>query len=955
MSLAGRLHGIKARAGGSREIRGWEPGTGAPDHVKQGYTAPSPENRRILAELGFALRLPELSGPEADARSAGIGRALDILERCLDAQGVLTRDACAEAEKAILPLEKAGKEYTVLCASHAHIDMNWMWSWQETVQAALATFRTVLRLMEEYPEFTFSQSQASCYHLVEQYDPELMEAIKRRIKEGRWEVSASGWVETDKNMPNTESLLRHIGYTKRYLQSVWGIDPAGLRIDFSPDTFGHSTNIPEIDNYGGVKYLYHCRGLRENHVLYRWRSPSGAELICQREPYWYNRGIQDEIAFDAAALAESCGGLKTSLIVYGVGDHGGGPTRRDIEKILELKEWPVYPRLRFGTFAEYFRAAETVRDKLPLVEREINFVFTGCYTTQSRIKLGNRRGEAALLDAEALDAMGKVLTGRRYPAEKLEQAWRKILFNHFHDIITGSCVRDSRDYAMANYAEVQAVAGTAREKAGINLAGEIDTSVIETGETPGDRSEGAGAGFGLDFFSGVPSPERGRGAVRIYHVFNSSPRKRRELVEFTLWDWDYDLACLELSDHAGNALPFQLLDQEPVTYWDHRYVRFIAPVEAPAGGYTTLVLREKEYPSVSLFNSRDPRIEAPLGPIVLENDFLRAEFDPASGCLRSLRDRKSGREKIAPEGAGLVINWSEKQSNNAWHIGRTLGREPLGRPVRIRPFGGDGDLRKGFEIEQEILRSRIKTQVFLDRDARALAYRFNVVWNEAAEDHRHVPVLCFSLALDAEPEAYQSDVPAGVQRRPGSFQDIPGLQYTAALKGGEALALVTDSKYGYRGCQGVLTATLINTASSPDPYPERGEHAIRLWVVLDKAEPKALCETAGDLCRGMSVISGSRHPGKLPLAQELLRLDAASTVLSSTSLSEEGDLLVRVYETAGQEDTVTLTGPGAIKTAALVALDGAVIRSLEPEGCSVSFRILPWKIGTVKIGLNGAP
>jgi alpha-mannosidase len=948
-TLAGRLHGIKARAGGSREIRGWEQGTGAPDPVKHGYTAPGAENRRILGELGFALRLPELSGPEADAWGGEIGRALDILESCLDAQGVLTKDACAEAEKAILPLGKAAKEYTVLFASHAHIDMNWMWSWQETVQAALATFRTVLRLMDEYPEFTFSQSQASCYHLVEKYDPELMEAIKKRIKEGRWEVSASAWVETDKNMPGTESLLRHIGYTKSYLQSVWDVDPASLTIDFSPDTFGHSANIPEIDNYGGVKYLYHCRGLQENHVLYRWRSPSGAELICQREPYWYNRGIQDEIAFDAAALAESCGGLKTSLIVYGVGDHGGGPTRRDIEKILELKEWPVYPALRFGTFAAYFKAAETVRDKLPLVEKEINFVFTGCYTTQSRIKLGNRYGEAALLDAEALDAMAKALTGRRYPVEKLEQAWRKLLFNHFHDIITGSCVRDSREYAMANYAEVQAVAGTAREKAGMNLAGEIDTSMIETGETPGDRSEGAGAGFGLDFFKGVPSPERGRGAVRIYHVFNSSPRKRRELVEFTLWDWDYDLACLELSDPAGKALPFQLLDREPVNYWDHRYVRFIAPAEVPAGGYTTLVLREKEYPLVSLFNSRDPRLEAPQGPIVLENDLLRAEFDPASGSLRSLKDKKTGREKIAPQGAGLVINWSEKQSNNAWHIGRTVGREVLGRPVRIRPF--QGALRNGFEIEQEILRSRVKTEVFLDRESRAIAYRFHVVWNEAAEDHRQVPVLCFSLPLDAEPDAYQSDVPAGAQRRPGSFQDIPGLQYTGAVKDGEALALVTDSKYGYRGCQGVLSATLINTASSPDPYPERGEHAIRLWVALDKAEPKALCERAGDLCRGMSVISGSRHPGKLPLAKELLRLDAASTVLSSTSLSAGGDLLVRVYETAGREDTVTLTGPSPIKAAALTDLEGAVIRSLEPEGRAVSFRILPGKIGTVKISL----
>jgi alpha-mannosidase len=944
-TLAGRLRNIKARTGGSRLSGGWEQGTGAPDHVRHGYTPPSAANRRILAELGFAVKLP------GAADTAEIGRALGILEKSLETQGVLSAGACGEAEQAILPLGRAAREYTVLFASHAHIDMNWMWSWQETVQAALATFRTILRLMDEYPAFTFSQSQASCYHLVEQYDPELMEAIKGRIKEGRWEVTASAWVETDKNMPNTESLLRHIRCTKNYLQSAWGVDPAGLTIDFSPDTFGHSANIPEIDAYGGVKYLYHCRGLAENHVLYRWRSPSGAELLCQREPYWYTRGIQDEIALDVTDLAAACGGLKTSLIVYGVGDHGGGPTRRDIEKILEMKDWPVYPALRFGTFAEYFRAAETVRDKLPLVDREINFVFTGCYTTQSRIKMGNRHGEAALLDAEALDAMGKVLTGRRYPPEKLEHAWRKLLFNHFHDIITGSCVRDSRDYAMANFAEVQAAAGTAREKAGISLAGEIDTSMIQTRPERDTRSEGAGAGFGLESFGGVPSPERGRGAVRIYHVFNSSAHKRREVVEFTLWDWDYDLSLAELTDYAGHEMAFQLLDREPVTYWDHRYVRFITQVEVPAGGYTTLVLREREYAGVSLLNSRDPRFEAPQGPIVLENDLLRAEFDPASGALRSLKDKKSGAERIAPS-AGLVVNWSEKRTNNAWLIGRVVGQEPVSRPTRIVPFGGDGSLRQGFEIEQEVLRSRIKTEVYLDRDAGAVAYRFNIVWNEAAEDHKHVPVLCFSLPLAAEPEAYLSDVPAGARRRPSSFQDIPALQYTAALSGGEAVALVTDSKYGYRGCGGVLSATLINTASSPDPYPERGEHVVKLWVALEKAGPKALSERAEDLCRGMYVVSGGSHPGKLPPAKELLRMDSASTVLSSTGLCADGALLVRVYETEGKEDMVTITAPSAIKAAGLADIEGNPLGApLTPKGSAVSFGILPWKIGAVKIRL----
>jgi hypothetical protein len=149
-----------------------------------------------------------------------------------------------------------------------------------------------------------------------------------------------------------------------------------------------------------------------------------------------------------------------------------------------------------------------------------------------------------------------------------------------------------------------------------------------------------------------------------------------------------------------------------------------------------------------------------------------------------------------------VVNWSEKRTNNAWLIGRTVEQEPVSRPTRISPFGGADSLRKGFEIEQEILRSRIKAVVSLDEGAGAIACRFSIVWNEAAEDYKHVPVLCFSLPLAGEPESYMSDVPAGAQRRSSSFQDVPALQYTAALAGGEAAALVTDSKYGYRGCGG---------------------------------------------------------------------------------------------------------------------------------------------------------
>lgn len=958
ITLAGRLYELRCGVGGNREKQRFEWSFGMPQEMIHRVTMPGAAIRRILGELGFAVNLNAARSHEYDRE---IAQALSVLEKSLGAYGVLVNDACTEAEQQLLPLKDAARQYTILCAAHAHIDMNWMWSWQETVAAALATFHTMLKMMDEYPDFHFSQSQASVYRIVEEYDPELMEEMKRRIREGRWEVSATNWVETDKNMPCTESLLRHIRLTKTYLESVWGLDPAALNIDFSPDTFGHSVNIPEIDNYGGVRYLYHCRGLTERRVLYRWQAPSGAELLAHCEPYWYNSGISADIALGVPELAALAGGLSTSLIVYGVGNHGGGPTRRDIERIIEMQDWPVFPQVRFGTFAEYFRAAETVRDKVPVITGEINFFATGCYTTQSRIKLGNRHSELALLDAEGLDAMSLLLTGKRYPAQKFKTAWQGVLFTHFHDIITGSCVRDSREYAMSLYSEALAVSGAAYEKAARTIAAAIDTSMIEADEDAGTQSEGAGVGYGLEHFSGSPNPERGRGKTRVYHVFNPSAHTRRETLEFTVWDWPYDLHRAKLKDHTGKDLPFQLLDTELQRYWDHEYIRFLAQVEVPAFGYTTVVFYEAEqgnaYP---YYSNAFPRSDVAHGPITLENAFLKAEFDPQTGDLRSLIDKTSGEETLPPnKTASLVLSHAEKATNNAWQTGRYLGREHL-TPTRIRPFTKN-TLRNGLEVEGTVLNSSVKITITLDADAHALAYQFKLTWNESADAHKNVPVLRFCLPLAREPEAYQSDVPAGVLNRPSAYQDIPGLQYTAAIfgsssaasesNGSTALALITDCKYGYRGCESELSATLINTASSPDPFPERGEHRIRLWVALAPSNPKALIETAGDLCRSLRIISGQPHQhGALAPVQELLKLDTTSVILSSVSLSADGALLLRLYEAAGNHDTASITLPLPVRSAEFVSLDEQVSAgSIAAQGSAIRFEMSPYTIQTIKL------
>jgi len=195
---------LKTAIGGNREQLHYEESFGLPLEEQLYITVPNKHIKRLISQLEFAIRLNEENSGTFDAP---IRAAMDLLTAAMETEGVLTRSVCEKAETLLLPCRDAAKEYKLILAGHAHIDMDWMWSYHETVALTLSTFRTVLNLMNQYPEFCFSQSQASVYKMVEEYDPDMMEDIQARIREGRWEVTASAWVECDKNMPSTETVL----------------------------------------------------------------------------------------------------------------------------------------------------------------------------------------------------------------------------------------------------------------------------------------------------------------------------------------------------------------------------------------------------------------------------------------------------------------------------------------------------------------------------------------------------------------------------------------------------------------------------------------------------------------------------------------------------------------------------------------------------------------------------
>ncbi len=937
---------LKKSIGGNREVFQYEDTFGMPKEEQAHITRPNRANTRIISELEFAIKLSKLRGGEFDLL---LNQTLDFLLDTVDTEGVLTNRVCLRAEEMLAPMEQAAKEYEVILVGHAHIDMNWMWSYNETVAATLATFRTVLDIMAQYPDFRFSQSQASVYKIVEEYDPEMMEKIKARIAEGRWEVTATGWVEPDKNMPNTESMLRHIQYTREYLSTVWGAKD--FEVDFVPDTFGHNANVPEIDYFGGVKYFYHCRGLTEDHVLYRYRAPSGNEVLAYREPNWYNGAITPHIGASLLDILARCGGLKTGLTVYGVGDHGGGPTRRDVERALDMMQWRIYPRLRFGTIHEFFHKAEAVREKLPVVDHEVNYFAPGCYTTQSRIKRGNRRLEASFGDTEALSAMASHWNGFRPAFKQMREAWQDVLFTHFHDILTGSCVQDSREHAMGQYQHASAVSNAQAQKALESVCEAIDTSAVEVDLGAYDsQSEGAGSGYGLEWFRGVPSPERGSGKVRIFHLFNTLTQERRQLTEITVWDWVGDLRRIQVKDPQGNDVPFQLVDEGLQKYWDHQYFRILVDASVPALGYTTIILSQAEAEAYITYLQTRERISQFYDDYILDNGIIRAVIDSGSGRLKSLVECASGREMIASgETAGLQFLHTETMTSNAWQIGRTISQSPVAKCVQLKKTA-DGPLRTQINATYLVASSKIDVVYSLDRHSNAVKVALNIDWHEIGAET--IPVLTYRLPVAYNVDSYQYDIPAGSVRRGEIHNDVPGLRYAMAVPGDGAngAMLACDCKYGYRGEGNSLALTLINSATSPDPYPERGIQQVAVYVGVSDCGAKKAEEIAAAYMHPIVYQAGYRHNGKLPMCDSFASVASEGLVVSGVFVDQDGGYTVRVYEASGKLSKGELTFHKPIRKAAATNLLGEEQQAeLKITDTKVEFQVPAYRLMEIKL------
>ncbi len=954
--------------------------------VAQSVDATKALLRRIGCELDFAHAFAQLTGNSE--WPALVEQATALIETCT---GELAT-AVAEAEEILAPIGVAAKAYTIHCVGHGHIDMNWMWSWQETVATTHDTFASVLQLMREYPTLTFSQSQASVYALMEKYHPELFEEIKARIAEGRWEVTAVHWVEGDKNLASGESLARHLLYTRQYTKEKFGLDAADLPLDWEPDTFGHANTIPTILAQGGVKFYYACRlGGGFDHAvtgefprpkLFWWQGPDGSRVLVNKESTWYNSyvNIGDNIALPAVEFWQETK-LADWLNIYGIGNHGGGPTRVEIEYLLEMATWPIYPSVTFGTAKGWYeKVASGDLTHLPVLDHELNYEFTGCYTTQTLITQANRFGENYCIEAETLAAV----TGRDCRA-LLREAWINILFNQFHDILPGSGVRQTREHAMALFQETGAITGAIKREAGKALASGLNTAALcfpppgfadplpimgegWVGERPtpsnspslpvigregaGGRegnafASGAGAGIGA-MESGI-SKTGGGGSVRPYVIYNPCAWERTEAVTIRLYDTDFEPGRIIARDENGANHPTFFLTRGDD--WGHSYLDILFFAQnVPALGYKTFALCEGKV------TVKVPQVKA-LQRDLFETPFGMLRFDRYKGGLVEVHHRESDITFLEGDYDSLgewELTREQPRGMTAWVLGGVLDYQPIrtaGHHVhgvaRNRGTSYPSGSSMAYVVHQHYrvpdTKSTIKVQYLIHGFAPRIDVIAEIDWREIGDAERGIPGLRVHFPFDGyDSYALRCETPFGsVVREEMEGEEMPSLRYVHAHFDEGGFTLLNDSKYGFTVQGGNIAMRVVRSSFDPDHAPEVCKHTIRYSMVFhdQTVEVSELTRMGAAFNHPLIAFPAGVQEGSGPLSKSFAAVESPNVVLTSFKKVEDGDgIVLRLVEYDGldTEAVVTLAEGFGTKarltdlmenpTGEVVSFDGVTLR-----------------------------
>src|SRR6266436_1757132 len=696
---------------------------GANLRVDFASTRPSPGDLLDEIESAWVFAGSDSGSPNVREAVEKAARAVD-LDALHHAQQQTFDASLAKAHALLLQSKPTLPDASVILSGNAHIDAAWLWPWTETVDVVRRTFGTALQLMSEYPHYTFTQSAAAYNEWMCEKYPSLHQQIVERVHENRWEMVGGMWVEPDLNLPDGESLVRQLLVGKRYFREKFGVD---VRIGWNPDSFGYNWQLPQIYKKSGVDYFV-TQKMEWNDTnkptkkLFWWQSPDGSRVLTYFPHDYVNQIDPLRMADDFADARKKVPGLDEMMHLYGIGDHGGGPTRWMLDN---ARKWEspsvVYPHFALGTAQQFFDDMEKKAPSLnlPTWNRELYFEFhRGVFTSQAETKKRNRQSEELLLNAEKFSSLA-FLAGDAYPSAALLHDWKKVLFNQFHDIAAGSGIAVVYKDAARDYEEVRNSGNAMLHRALGTLATYADTS--------------------------------GSGAALI--VFNPLGWERNDVVETEVqMPGPARVKFVRVSDATGHVVPVEILANKPDT--NVFTIRFLATT-VPSLGYKVF------HVGTATVAPLNPRLIANAGQ--LENEFLRVKIDSHSGCITSLVDKISKREAIAPGGCGNLLQAFHDlpKEYDAWNIDADFENQKwdLTKAEEVR-LTKHGPLEAVVRVAHKFQSSTFVQDIFVTAGVPYVSVRTKADWHE-----QHILIKA-AFPLNVHNDVATYEIPYGSIERP---------------------------------------------------------------------------------------------------------------------------------------------------------------------------------------------
>jgi alpha-mannosidase len=781
---------------------------------------------------------------------------------------------------------------------NAHLDPVWQWRWEEGASEALATFRNAVDILDEHPSLVFCHNEAFLYQWIERLDPALFDAIRRHVEAGRWAVSGGWFIQPDVNLPGTESLIRSIAEGRRYFREKFAAVP---RVAYNFDSFGHSGGLPQILRRAGYEMYIHMRPQADELSLpadlYRWRGVDGTVIPAYRIAVGLYHSEHDNIEErlrEGVELALTLG--RDVPVFWGLGNHGGGATRRDLRAIDAFAARETRVRIVHSTPDRFFEAVKDSLASAPIHDGDLQRCFTGCYTSLSRIKRRAVASLGRLVQSETAAAAASWLRGAEYPSAELEQAWKLHIFNDFHDILTGSCVEPAERDALDQYGRAEDIARSIslRAAASLNRGSRRSPSLPVT-------------------------------------VFNVNPAFRRVPVEFEgmadhrpFWKGKWRMRLFRADGREVDCQEEQPESLLPFNNWRRR-ISFID--DLPGVGVSRYYLKACEIKDGHKRGNVPGR--GPVQAPAMLPSRLPCRIDPRSGLVRSLRTASGAECLSGPLFEPLVV----EDTGDAWGAGlgsyrKIVGRfKSAGRPSIIE----SGPVRT---VTRSVLTSGA-SRVVIDAISYprwpVLEFRFRVTWNEERRRLKlRVPTAFISASLFCE-------VPGGAVRRPADGEEHVHARWlvVAGRSGRRAAAtgIASSGQHGLDFKDGELRLTVLRSsaychergfdldgptgtrASGTCPpawkFADIGVHEFRLLVTAGTpASVRSMMPGLADHLAGPPAAYAHLpyDSSRAPSAETSISLKPSSIRLLACKRSWDGKaLVIRLQEAVGKRTKAELT------------------------------------------------